>query len=87
MARQLRLEYAGAFYHVMARGNRRLPIFWDEDESPRLAGGTGPSLWTHRLARARLGAAQQSLPPVPGNAGAQLGHRHEVAAEHVYPAL
>lgn len=27
MARQVRIEYEGAFYHVMARGNRRNPIF------------------------------------------------------------
>lgn len=35
MARQLRIEYEGALYHVMARGNRRNPIFVDrkgEDE-------------------------------------------------------
>lgn len=30
MPRQLRLEFAGAFYHVMARGNRREAIFVDE---------------------------------------------------------
>ena len=27
MARQARIEFAGAFYHVMARGNRLDPIF------------------------------------------------------------
>ncbi len=27
MARKLRLEYAGAIYHVMNRGDRREPIF------------------------------------------------------------
>ena len=27
MARQARIEFPGAFYHVMARGNRRAPIF------------------------------------------------------------
>ena len=32
MARNVRLEYAGAFYHVMARGNRRLPTFWDDED-------------------------------------------------------
>jgi putative transposase len=26
MARQVRIEYAGAFYHVMARGDRREAI-------------------------------------------------------------
>ncbi len=32
MARRLRLEYPGAFYHVMARGNRREAIFEDQDD-------------------------------------------------------
>ena len=30
MPRSIRIEYPGAFYHVMARGNRREPIFLDE---------------------------------------------------------
>jgi putative transposase len=29
MARGVRIEYPGAFYHVMARGNRREAIFRD----------------------------------------------------------
>ena len=29
MARKLRIEYAGAIYHVLNRGDRREPIFWD----------------------------------------------------------
>ena len=32
MARSLRIEYSGAFYHVMARGNRREDIFLDDDD-------------------------------------------------------
>ena len=28
MARQLRIEYPGALYHVTSRGNERRPIFW-----------------------------------------------------------
>ena len=32
MARKLRLEYAGAIYHVMSRGDRREPIFKDDDD-------------------------------------------------------
>lgn len=32
MARSVRIEYAGAYYHVMARGNRREAIFLDEDD-------------------------------------------------------
>ena len=27
MAQSVRVEFPGAFYHVMARGNRREPIF------------------------------------------------------------
>jgi hypothetical protein len=30
MARKLRVEYPGAIYHVMNRGDRREPIFKDE---------------------------------------------------------
>jgi hypothetical protein len=32
VARNVRIEYPGAFYHVMARGNRRQPIFLDDDD-------------------------------------------------------
>ena len=32
MARSIRLEFEGAFYHVMARGNRRAAIFVDDQD-------------------------------------------------------
>jgi putative transposase len=32
MHRGLRIQYPGAFYHVMARGNRRETIFHDDDD-------------------------------------------------------
>ena len=32
MPRSLRLEFPGAYYHVMARGNRRETIFHDDDD-------------------------------------------------------
>jgi len=32
MARSIRIEYAGAYYHVMARGNRQEAIFLDDDD-------------------------------------------------------
>ncbi len=35
MARQLRVEYPGAVYHVMTRGDRREPIFMDKDDADR----------------------------------------------------
>ncbi|MBU6410985.1 MAG: transposase [Verrucomicrobiota bacterium] len=35
MARKLRVEYAGAIYHVMNRGDRREPIFKDDQDRRR----------------------------------------------------
>jgi len=35
MARKLRLQYAGAIYHVMNRGDRREPIFQDDKDRKR----------------------------------------------------
>jgi putative transposase len=32
MARPLRLEYAGALYHVTARGNERKELFYSEED-------------------------------------------------------
>ena len=35
MARKVRVEYAGAIYHVMNRGDRREPIFHDDQDRNR----------------------------------------------------
>ena len=35
MARERRIEYAGAIYHVMARGDRREDIVLDDDDRLR----------------------------------------------------
>ncbi len=32
MPRSIRIEHPGALYHVMARGNRREPIYRDDDD-------------------------------------------------------
>jgi hypothetical protein len=32
MARPLRIEYEGAFYHITARGNERNTIFYDKTD-------------------------------------------------------
>ena len=39
MARPLRIEYAGAIYHVMSRGNARQRIFRDARDYERLCEG------------------------------------------------
>ena len=36
MARQLRIEYEGGFYHITSRGNQREKIFWDSKDRERL---------------------------------------------------
>jgi len=41
MARQLRIEYPGAIYHVMNRGDRREPIIRDDQDRATVAGGDG----------------------------------------------
>jgi len=35
MARKLRIQYPGAVYHVMNRGDRRESIFHDDDDRQR----------------------------------------------------
>ena len=44
MARPLRIQYPGAFYHVMCRGNRRRKIFLDKDDRYRFIGIISESL-------------------------------------------
>jgi len=39
MARPLRIQYAGAIYHAMARGNGRQPLFHGDDDYQRLTDG------------------------------------------------
>jgi REP element-mobilizing transposase RayT len=41
MARQLRIEFPGAFYHIMARGNRRARIFLDDIDLRFFVGALG----------------------------------------------
>jgi len=35
MARPLRIEFEGALYHVIARGNARSDIFFDDEKTNR----------------------------------------------------
>jgi REP element-mobilizing transposase RayT len=36
MARALRIEYPGAWYHVTSRGNEQRNIFWDDADREKL---------------------------------------------------
>ena len=41
MARPLRIEFEGALYHVMARGNARMDIFMDDDDRQAFVANLG----------------------------------------------
>ena len=43
MAWKLRVQYAGAIYHVMNRGDRREPIFRDDTDRLRFLATSGES--------------------------------------------
>ncbi len=49
MARKLRVQFPGAIYHVINRGDRREPIFDDDDDRPgfleTLAEACGKTDW------------------------------------------
>ena len=55
MARQIRIEYAGATYHVMARGNHGQAIYADDKDR---------KLWLETLGEAAVGLRQPG-PRVP----------------------
>jgi len=49
MARQPRLEYAGAVYHVVARGNDRARIFYTLEDRHRLLGVVAEAIRRHEV--------------------------------------
>ena len=86
MARPLRIEYPGAAYHVMARGNQGRAIFKDE-RIETVSGNAGGSLRKDGLADSRLRADGQSLSSAGGDARRQLGGGNEMAAGDLHTAL
>jgi putative transposase len=44
MARKIRIEYAGAAYHVMTRGNQGRDIYADDRDRIAVAGNAGRSV-------------------------------------------
>ena len=60
MARNVRMEYPEAFYHVMARGNRREAIFLDDDDRRyflQACGRTGKGKFSLLWRQSALGCA------------------------------
>lgn len=54
MPRQLRIEYEGAIYHVMSRGDRREDIVQGDADRELLDQNAGRSVREMRLADARV---------------------------------
>ena len=87
MPRQLRIEYPGAIYHLMNRGDRREAIFLDDADRKRFLETLGEACvktgwqvhaYCLMLNHFHLGA---------GNASSQPGGRHEVVSRHLHFAL
>ena len=72
MARSIRIEIAGGYYHVMARGNRRGAIYTDDDDRRfflgTLAGACGMTRSRDRLIIRFSRSISNSLaPPMNGS--------------------
>ena|SRR5450759_1904503 len=87
MPRQLRIEYEGAIYHVMSRGDRREEI---------VSGGEDRALWLKTLEEACAKCEwqvpcvlsdEQSLAPRCRNSVGKLGRGNELVPRHPYGAL
>ena len=61
MARKLRVQYPGAIYHVLNRGDRREPIFKDDADRQRFLGTLGRDLPQDGLAGACVLSDGQSF--------------------------
>ena len=86
MARSLRLEFPGAFYHVLARGNRRERIFLDDTDRRFFLQTFGGSLHHDWLAGPRLGADGQSLPLPDRYSRGQSGRRWQAEGQILHVA-
>ncbi|MBI5385059.1 MAG: hypothetical protein HZA90_10275 [Verrucomicrobia bacterium] len=50
MARKLRVQYPGAVYHVLNRGDRREPIFLDDQDRQRFLDTLAEALMANKMA-------------------------------------
>jgi hypothetical protein len=69
MARQIRIEYAGAVYHVRARGNQGQPVFADDLDQKlwlqtlgEACEKTGGRIYTERCAQYPFAGTDHSPP-------------------------
>jgi hypothetical protein len=86
MARKLRIQYPGAIYHVMNRGDRREPIFQDDFDRERFLETLG-EVWQDRLAGIGVLFDVESFSSGRGNTDAKPRGGHEVAPRHLHSAV
>src|SRR5207302_3482109 len=72
MARKARVEFEGAVYHVLDRGDRREAIFRDDTDRRRFLATLRRGVRSHRLARPCAGADEQPLTSAAGDAATDL---------------
>ena len=88
MARPIRIEYRGAFYHVTARGNERKRIFFNKADYQKfkeyVSGAQDKFTWSHcRMCGCafwhfkRRGKEQQSVIPEHGDLFSQEMDKHQ----------
>ena len=87
MSRKLRIEYPGAMYHVMNRGDQREDIFRDDQDRQKFLSTLGEACAEDRVAGACVLPDAQSFPSGAGDAPTQPGVRDEVAAGRLHQAL
>src|SRR6266540_7462989 len=84
MARPLRLEFAGAVYHLTSRGNARQKVFFTDSDCELFSKYSLRSRQSLRLDLPRLLLDGQSLSFARRNAQGQSLHRHAPAQRHLY---
>lgn len=84
VTRKLRIEYPGAIYHVMSRGDRREPILPGRPGPDSLRGDAGGGLSQDGMAGPCVLPHVESLPPGGRDAPRQLGRWDEMVSGHVH---
>ena len=87
MARKLRVEYEGAIYHVMNRGDRREAVFRDAADRELFFENAGRGVPQDRLAGTCVLSDEQSFSPCDGDAAAKLVLGNEVATGHLHATI
>src|SRR4051794_26138248 len=87
MARPLRIEYPGAIYHVLSRGDQRDAIVRDDRDRGAVPRSPGADVRTHRVADSRLLSDDESFSLGSGDTAGQLERRNAVALGLLHAAI